>query len=293
MAISRRLRFEVLRRDGHRCKYCGAAAPEVKIAVDHVIPEALGGKTEASNLVAACVACNTGKAAVAPDQAIVADVSTDQLRWDRAMALAIERRAAKLVDDHMWLTEMDLKWSEWTDSSGQLCWRPEDWKASLLRFRAAGLDDETLVGAITTAMGQPKLTNGNRWRYFCGICWRTIDQLHTEAKEILADQADDDLCPTTHVVALSLTFSLVKRVLRCLGAEDSDVKDLRDAAQDGLNCAAAAYGPGIDPLGPPRDAFNAEIDPILLDLIDRYIPDHLMQPVPLPTTAEDDHAAPR
>ncbi|MEJ7724319.1 MAG: hypothetical protein WKF64_08445 [Ilumatobacteraceae bacterium] len=35
--ISRRLRFEILRRDGHTCRYCGARAPDVPLTVDHVI----------------------------------------------------------------------------------------------------------------------------------------------------------------------------------------------------------------------------------------------------------------
>jgi 5-methylcytosine-specific restriction endonuclease McrA len=29
--VSRRLRLEVLRRDGHTCRYCGAQAPDVKL----------------------------------------------------------------------------------------------------------------------------------------------------------------------------------------------------------------------------------------------------------------------
>jgi len=32
MAVSKRLRFEILRRDDHACRYCGATAPEAKLA---------------------------------------------------------------------------------------------------------------------------------------------------------------------------------------------------------------------------------------------------------------------
>jgi len=31
MAVTKRLRFEILRRDGHACRYCGRAAPDVRI----------------------------------------------------------------------------------------------------------------------------------------------------------------------------------------------------------------------------------------------------------------------
>lgn len=36
MAVSKRTRFEVLRRDGHICQYCGEKAPDVTLHVDHV-----------------------------------------------------------------------------------------------------------------------------------------------------------------------------------------------------------------------------------------------------------------
>lgn len=47
----------ILERDGHTCAYCGRTAT----TVDHVIPKARGGTDDESNLVAACVRCNSGK----------------------------------------------------------------------------------------------------------------------------------------------------------------------------------------------------------------------------------------
>jgi hypothetical protein len=35
MAVSKRLRHEVFRRDNHTCLYCGHSAPDVKITIDH------------------------------------------------------------------------------------------------------------------------------------------------------------------------------------------------------------------------------------------------------------------
>lgn len=60
--IAPRLRFEVLRRDGFRCTYCGrTAAQGAELHVDHVIPVASGGPGELDNLVTACSDCNLGK----------------------------------------------------------------------------------------------------------------------------------------------------------------------------------------------------------------------------------------
>lgn len=95
MAVSKRLRYEILRRDNHACRYCGATAPDVPLTIDHVVPTALGGSDDPSNLVAACRDCNSGKTSSSPDQPVVTDVTADQLRWAAAMKAAAEAQAAK------------------------------------------------------------------------------------------------------------------------------------------------------------------------------------------------------
>jgi hypothetical protein len=61
--ISSSLRFEVLRRDGFTCTYCGRRAPDVVLHVDHIQPWIAGGPTHLDNLRAACGDCNLGKGA--------------------------------------------------------------------------------------------------------------------------------------------------------------------------------------------------------------------------------------
>ena len=60
-------RKNVLRRDGHRCQYCGSTSPP--ITVDHVVPRALGGIDTWENLVAACIRCNNMKGHRTPEKA--------------------------------------------------------------------------------------------------------------------------------------------------------------------------------------------------------------------------------
>ncbi len=48
----------VLRRDGHRCGYCGRGAA----TIDHVLPRSRGGADSWENLVACCLRCNNAKA---------------------------------------------------------------------------------------------------------------------------------------------------------------------------------------------------------------------------------------
>lgn len=59
--LSKSLRFEILTRDGFRCRYCGATAATAELHIDHVLPRSAGGQDTSENLVAACSACNHGK----------------------------------------------------------------------------------------------------------------------------------------------------------------------------------------------------------------------------------------
>lgn len=58
-----RLRFEVFRRDGFQCVYCGrTVADGVILTLEHIVPKSQGGDYSKDNLACACDECNTGKA---------------------------------------------------------------------------------------------------------------------------------------------------------------------------------------------------------------------------------------
>ena len=61
MPLTKRRRFEILKRDLFTCQYCGARPPAVVLVVDHIEPLARGGGGAADNLITACEACNQGK----------------------------------------------------------------------------------------------------------------------------------------------------------------------------------------------------------------------------------------
>lgn len=87
--ISKSMRFEVLRRDNHACRYCGARAPIVELEVDHVIPRHHGGSDHAWNLTAACVACNRSKGAGVPNEHIVREVRQDESFYERSKGIPV------------------------------------------------------------------------------------------------------------------------------------------------------------------------------------------------------------
>lgn len=61
MAISKKLRFEVFKRDNYTCQYCGKKSPIVILEIDHVIPISEGGQDILENLLTSCFECNRGK----------------------------------------------------------------------------------------------------------------------------------------------------------------------------------------------------------------------------------------
>ncbi len=60
-SLTKKIRFEVLKRDQFTCQYCGAKAPDVLLEVDHIKPVALGGINDILNLITSCQPCNAGK----------------------------------------------------------------------------------------------------------------------------------------------------------------------------------------------------------------------------------------
>lgn len=199
MAVSKRLRFELFRRDNFQCRYCGKKPPETELRPDHVVPRALGGRDEPSNLVTACVDCNAGKSSVAPDAPLVDDVRQDALRWARAIAIATTgARVERAERDQRREAFLDT-WVEWTYVSngkrlliGPL---PAEWKESIDAFWRAGLDQEDLDDAVDIAMRKNHIRADNLFKYFCGICWRMIEDRRETAAAIVhltdGDEVDD------------------------------------------------------------------------------------------------------
>jgi 5-methylcytosine-specific restriction endonuclease McrA len=55
-------RLAIYARDGFACAYCGATVEgDARLTLDHVVPCELGGTNDASNLVTACLSCNSAK----------------------------------------------------------------------------------------------------------------------------------------------------------------------------------------------------------------------------------------
>lgn len=242
MAVSKRLRYEVLKRDKNTCKYCRAT--DSPLTIDHVIPVTLGGADVAENLVAACKDCNAGKSSVPADAPLVASVADDALRWARAMAVVAKTRADdravrqgrhKVFEKHWKAWKFDGPWNSTGKRSRVTVPLPGDWRSSVDQFINAGLDMDDLTELIDVAMSS---RSNDEWRYFCGCCWRRVQQSQDQVRALLSSPpiVDEPL----------LTTSWTDEELREMteSAESFAAKYLQEESIDSASCLHRDWGEG-------------------------------------------------
>lgn len=196
MAVSKRLRYEILRRDNHTCRYCGAKAPDVALTVDHVLAVALGGSDEPNNLVTACADCNSGKSSMPADAPLLADVNQDALRWATAMRRAVElaevdRATREQVERELIGVFDDYPVPSYRGGGTLASQIPGDYFVSIEQFLKAGLTRVDIIEAAYIAAEAPNVRADAIWRYFCGVCNRKIQRLHEQAAQLIEPGRQD------------------------------------------------------------------------------------------------------
>jgi hypothetical protein len=93
-ALSKKLRFEVFKRDSFTCQYCGKSAPDAVLQADHINPVANGGKNHITNLITACSDCNLGKGA-----RVLSDDSVAVKQMRQLKELNERREQIKMIAD--------------------------------------------------------------------------------------------------------------------------------------------------------------------------------------------------
>lgn len=117
--ITKKLRFEVFKRDSFTCQYCGRKAPDVLLHVDHIDPVAAAGTNDILNLITACFDCNSGKSDRKLSDNTVLDKQRDQLellqerKEQIEMMFAWQKGLAAIKDDVT--TQLSDYWSELVD----------------------------------------------------------------------------------------------------------------------------------------------------------------------------------
>lgn len=170
-ALSKRLRFEVFKRDSFVCQYCGAHPPGALLHVDHIQPVADGGGNDIDNLVTACEACNQGKGAVslksipatlAEKAALVAEHEA-QIRGYQAVLDARRDR----IEDELWRVAEVIQPRSSEEGMSR------DWTASIRRFNER-LGVHMVLECAEIARARFPYGGKKTFLYFCGICWNQI-----------------------------------------------------------------------------------------------------------------------
>lgn len=168
-AISKKVRFEIFKRDGFKCMYCGAHPPSVLLHVDHIKPVADGGGNEDDNLITACEPCNLGKGArllsnVPTDlESKAAMVAEREAQIDGFQAVMASKRTR--LEAGAWEVVNLFLPNEKTVS--------RDWFNSCRNFiDKLGFDE--VVDAMEIAMAKGFYSDKKTFAYFCGICWNRV-----------------------------------------------------------------------------------------------------------------------
>lgn len=170
MAVSKKVRFDVFKRDGFTCQYCGRTPPAVVLEADHIDPKANGGLDVIHNLITACADCNRGKSSALlttiPESLTV-----------RAQGLA-EREAqlkaySKLQKTIKGREDKDI---DAVQKAFQALYPSQSFTTQFresVRHFLQHLPVEVLCDAMNMAIS--RMADAERAAsYFCGICWRKI-----------------------------------------------------------------------------------------------------------------------
>lgn len=166
MSVGKRLRFEILKRDGFRCRYCGATPLVAGLRVDHVHPRAQGGTDDPANLISSCHDCNAGKSDVRLDESRLPETpAADDLREQAEQIREYLAAAQELADARASVSATLADW--WMECTGR---GPDPVFARQLDALAVSHPLDRIREAMVAAGGAR--STSNRVAYFYGVLKR-------------------------------------------------------------------------------------------------------------------------
>lgn len=166
--LSKKLRFEVFKRDQFTCQYCGATPPSVVLHCDHIVPVADGGENHIDNLVTSCAPCNLGKAArsldAVPQSLAEKAEATREAEEQLAGYIAIMRSKKQRIEDDAWEVIEALL--------GEARCKTAQFKSAKIFVERLGVLEA--LDAAEVARSKIPWRGEKQWKYFCGVCWTKI-----------------------------------------------------------------------------------------------------------------------
>jgi hypothetical protein len=169
MAVSKKTRFEVFKRDAFTCQYCGRTPPQVVLELDHVIPKYRKGKEQIENYITACFDCNRGKGKRQLTElppAIKDKLPKFRETYEQLKAYNEYLKGEDVFYDKSLSRIKKTFNEEYPDY--HLTLSPNTIRYFLKQLPARQVEDAMMKAC--GAMQRPPDTI----RYFCGICWKAI-----------------------------------------------------------------------------------------------------------------------
>jgi len=172
VAISKKIRFEIFKRDNFKCQYCGGSPPKVILEVDHIIPVVKGGKNVKHNLLTACFDCNRGKGKhelhsvpESPnfDHALIKE-KIDQYKMFTKMQTQLETLFEKEID-----SVSDVYSQYFPDWILNTKFRNGTVKKFIELLNPAEVRNAMHIACSKISWNEDKAL-----KYFCGVCWGKI-----------------------------------------------------------------------------------------------------------------------
>lgn len=170
IALGKKLRFDVFKRDFFKCQYCGATPPGVVLEVDHIHPVCEGGKNTMDNLITACFDCNRGKGgglltSVPQSVSEKAELMAEKLAQVKAFERLLKalRKKEEAAVDHV-----EAVFIYYFEESGFT----ERFRQSVREFLKSFSQYE-LADYMHKACAKGRDKEACI-KYFCGICWNVI-----------------------------------------------------------------------------------------------------------------------
>ena len=171
--IGKKLRFDVFKRDGFECQYCGANPTTSPLQVDHIHPVKEGGDNSIDNLVTSCQPCNIGKGAGLlsniPDS--LKDKAKGIKDHEKQITAYGEIMRAKKERIHSEAWEVgDMFTEHYGDEETGI---RKTYLTSIKNFNDR-LGVFEVMDAMEIALGQCFHNKHHAFKYFCGICWNKV-----------------------------------------------------------------------------------------------------------------------
>lgn len=177
--ISKKIRFNVFKRDRFTCQYCGNKPPNIVLEIDHVIPVSKNGDNSELNLLTSCFDCNRGKSnrslkdiPESIENNLKREVeASNQLKELNKFLTKKKRESDKIIK------ELLIYWFDNFNDSNKLLQNLSKKRSHSINIFLKRIPKIKIKEGMDLAISQcEENSEYNLWKYFCGIIWNWIKE---------------------------------------------------------------------------------------------------------------------